>query len=222
MPLALLSTTEVSVMTNETPRTPVQSLAEHPVAKTVGSTVPLIRAGVLAVSVAAAIPTAHNLYYSFAHGIPYKEVPHRLAQYDLWMKNLDCKIDYKQIATAAGTKVDAGACEASKDIAIKVSSDGGHSTYEWIAFEQLQKPVATSLLNLVATTAFAEEASSAPAAAASPKLADSGLQVLCQARSGNTVIRIIHEGGKCYREVVSLFRGSIEKKVEVPCTATCK
>jgi len=221
-------------MTDPSSRPSVQSLVDHPVAKSVGSTIPLIRAGVLAVSVAAAIPTAHNLYYSFAHGIPYQEVPHRLAQYDLWMKNLDCKIEYRQLLTGAGTKVDVGACPTSQDIAIKISSTTGHSTYEWIAFNQLQKPTATSLLNLVVQSALAEEAAPHPrlpssvpstmsnAAPPSLRVAENGLQVMCQRRDGNHVVRIIQEAGKCYREVVSLFRGSIDRRVEVPCETTCK
>lgn len=214
-------------MSNDPIRSPVQSLVDHPVARTaVGTTLPLIRAVVLAVSVAAAIPTAHNLYYSFAHGIPYKEVPHRLAQYDLWMKNLECKIEYRQILTAGGTKVDVGACPTSQDIAIKVSGAEGHSTYEWIAFDQLQKPAATTLLGLFVQPAFAEEGKPAGAVAGSAsglvKVADNGLQVMCQAKNGNSVTRVIQEGGKCYREVVSLFRGNVERRVEVPCNFTCK
>jgi len=209
-------------MSDEMPRSSVQSLVDHPVARTVGSTVPLIRAAVLAVSVAAAVPTAYNLYYSWLHGIPYSQVPHRLAQYDLWMKNLDCKIEYRQLLTASGTKVDVGACPSSQDIAIKVSSTAGHSTYEWIAFDQLQKPTSVGLLGLV-SPAFAEEALPSTVPFTKPfKIADNGLQVMCQAREGNHVVRIIQEAGKCYREVVSLFRGTVDKRAEVPCTSTCK
>ena len=58
-----------------------------PAGKAVNRLLPLIKAGVLIVSVAAAIPTAQNLYYSWTHGIPFNEVSHRLTQYDLWMKN---------------------------------------------------------------------------------------------------------------------------------------
>lgn len=223
MPLALHSMAEVPDMSNDPIRSPVQSLVNHPVAQTaVGTTLPLIRAAVLAVSVAAAIPTAHNLYYSFAHGIPYKEVPHRLAQYDLWMKNLDCKIDYRQIATGGGTTVDVGACPASQDIAIKVSGNDGHATYEWIAFDQLQKPAAASLLGLV-QPAFADEGPvSAVRGASVLKVADSGFEVKCQSKVGNDVVRVVQEGGKCYREVVSMYRGGVEKRTEVPCSTACK
>ena len=209
---------EVHTMSDQTPRN-ISALADHPVAKSVGVTLPLIRAAVLAVSVAAAIPTAHNLYYSWTTGIPYAQVPHRLAQYDLWMKNLDCKIEYRQLLTASGTKVDVGACPTSQDIAIKVSSTSGHATYEWIAFNDLQKPAAVGLLGLVIPPALAEEA---PQSKAPVKVAENGLQVMCSVREGTQVVRVIQEGGKCYKEVVSMLRGSIDKKTEVPCTATCK
>ena len=221
MQFVLTSEAEAHTMSDQTPRPPM-SLIDHPVTKTVNSTLPLIRAGVLAVSVAAAIPTAHNLYYSWVHGIPYSQVPHRLAQYDLWMKNLDCKVEYRQLMTASGTKVDVGACPSSQDIAIKVSGSNGHSTYEWIAFNDLQKPATASLLGLVIPPALADEAPKAKVADTPVRVADNAMQVMCQAKSGNAVVRVIQEGGKCYREVVSMFRGSIDKRVEVPCTTTCK
>ena len=209
---------------SQTPVTP-RSLADHPVAKTVSNTVPLIRAAVLGVSVLAAIPTAHNLYYSWAHGIPYAQVPHRLAQYDLWMQNLDCKVDYRQLLTTSGTKVDVGACPKSGDIAIKVSSNAGHASYEWIAFKDLQKPAATAgLMGLVIPAAFAEEVQATkPLPAGSFKVAEAGMQVMCQAKqASDKLLRIVQESGKCYREVMSLLKGSVDKREEVPCSTTCK
>jgi hypothetical protein len=223
MTLAANTLAEVHPM-SQTPITP-RSFSDHPVAKTVSHTVPLIRAAVLGVSVLAAIPTAHNLYYSWAHGIPYAQVPHRLAQYDLWMQNLDCKIDYRQLATNSGTKVDVGACAKSGDIAIKVSSSAGHSSYEWIAFKNLQKPVANAgLLGLVVSSAIAEEVSmSKPLPAGAFKVAETGLQVMCQTKQGgDKLIRVVQEAGKCYREVMSLLKGSVDKREEVPCSTTCK
>lgn len=230
---------ETEGMLMEQVPSPSRSFAEHPVAKTVGHTVPLIRAAVLAVSVAAAVPTAHNLYYSWTNGIPYAQVPHRLAQYDLWMKNFDCKIDYRQISTQSGTKVDAGACAKSGDIAIKISGASGLSAYEWIAFNDLQKPSKVSLLDLLIPPAEASEtpaapasASAAPAAAMAPsastlpgafKTAQAGMQVMCQEKGkGDRLIRIVQEAGKCYRETVSMMKGALEKREEVPCTTTCK
>jgi hypothetical protein len=206
---------------------PMSKLTDHPVAKTVSShTLPLIRAAVLAVSVAAAIPTAHNLYYSWSHGIPYSQVPHRLAQYDLWMKNLECKIDYRQLLTTSGTKVDVGACTKSGDIAIKVSSDKGHASYEWIAYDQLQKPSLASLFGLLVTPAVAEEAYAVAKGQSTPgiiKVAEGSIDVKCQTRQGNEkLVRVTQEGAKCYREVMSLLKGSVDERKEVPCSTQCK
>ena len=97
------------------------------------------RIAAIGVAIAGAIPTATTLYQSFAHGIPYTEVSHRLAQYDLWVKNFECKIDYRALNTGQGTRVDVGACPKSGDIAIKVSAQNGKATYEWIPFQKLQK-----------------------------------------------------------------------------------
>jgi len=214
---------------------PPRTIADHPVAKTMSNTLPLIRAAVLGVSVLAAIPTAHNLYYSWAHGIPFAQVPHRLAQYDLWMKNLDCKVDYRQLLTTSGTKIDVGACQQSGDIAIKISS-AGKATYEWIAFSELQKPTsAAGLMGLVIPAALAQSAppvaSTSPAAPASNsppvtgqfKIAQAGMQIMCQAKgAGDRLIRVVQDGGKCFRETVSMLKGGIEKREEVPCNTTCK
>lgn len=209
-------------------QSPPSFLAGNPVAKTVSSTMALARAAVLLVSIGAAIPTAYNLYYSWAHGIPYAQVPHRLAQYDLWMKNLDCKIEYRQLATTSGAKVDVGACAASGDIAIKVSTSTGKATYEWIAFKDLQKPTAASLMGLIIPAALAAETPSLPQSPAqSPvpgtmKVAQAGMQVMCQAKgAGDRLVRIVQDGGKCFRETLSLMKGSIEKREEVPCSTTC-
>ena len=226
MQFAANTLAEAYTMSEPTPS--ISKFADHPVAKTVSHTVPLIRAAVLAVSVAAAIPTAHNLYYSWAHGIPYAQVPHRLAQYDLWMKNLDCKIDYRQLLTTSGTKVDVGACGKSGDIAIKVSSNAGHSSYEWIAFNDLQKPAATAgLMGLVIPAAMAAEALPVQSKPTAPvdgsfKLAQAGMQVMCQARQGSEkLVRVVQEGGKCFQETMSLLKGSVDKRVEVPCSTQC-
>jgi hypothetical protein len=42
---------------------------------------PAVRLAVFAISVAAAVPTARNLYYSWHEGVPFSQVSHRLAQY---------------------------------------------------------------------------------------------------------------------------------------------
>jgi hypothetical protein len=47
------------------------------------------------------------------------------------------------------------------------------------------------------------------------------MSVLCQAKSGDNVIRVVQSGGKCVQETVSIFRGSVEKSQPVPCDKAC-
>lgn len=173
----------------------------------------------LAITIVGAIPTAITLYHAWKYDIPFSQVSHRLTQYDLWVKNIDCTVDYKALNTAGGTKVDVGACPNTGDISIKISSDDGKSTYEWIAYNQLQKPgekPPTSFIDLIVGAARAD------VLGPRVRLAQSGMQVMCQSIEGQHVIRVVKEDGKCYREKVSPFRNAVEKREEVPCDTTCK
>lgn len=199
-------------------------------------------------ALAGAVPTAMNLYYSWQYDIPFTEVSQRLAQSQLWAKNFDCKIDYRALNTTGGTRVDVGACPKNGDISLKISTTNGQSTYQWIAFEELQKPVRTrtsalSLLSLVVGEANAADpktasppAAAAPLATAAPislpatttpppasrtQLAQA-MQVVCTSPPTPTrLVRIVSEGGKCYRETVSPVAGKVEKREEVPCNTQC-
>lgn len=182
--------------------------------------VPLLKTAALVATILGAIPTAITAYNAWTYKVPFTEVPHRLAQYDLWVKNIDCTIDYKALLTAGGTKVDVGACPKSGDISIKISSDDGKATYEWIAYNQLQKPgeerEPVGLLQLLIGSARAAGADGRV------KLAQASMEVVCQALSGKTsLIRVVKEGGKCYRETVSPIRNSVDKREEVPCDTKC-
>ena len=198
---------------------------------------PLLIARIIAITaaVAGSIPTGTNLYHSWVHGIPYNEVSHRLSQYDLWVKNFECKIDYRSLTTAQGTKLDAGACPKSGDVALKVTTPTGGAAYEWIAFDKLQKAgqKAAGVWSLLVSEAVAAEgpASDLPAEArptssrlqlAQTQLAQGSIQVVCQTLQGKSqIIRIVNDGGKCYRETFSPFQGKVEKRDEVPCNTTC-
>ncbi len=191
-----------------------------------GRAISALKIAVLVVSVAAAIPTARNLYVSWTQDIPFSEVSHRLTQYELVMKNISCKISYKPLVTAKGIRLDVGACPTSGDIAVMVTGPQGGQTYQWIDFAQLRKPgqVSAGLLDLVIGSAHAADLSR-PGDGARPlasfKVAQASLEVMCQARKGNQVVRIIKQGGKCYRELLSPLRGTVDKREEVACTTTC-
>lgn len=192
--------------------------------KPVSRTVNVIKFMVLAVSVAAAIPTAQNLYYSWKNGVPFNQVQYRLTQAALWEKNFDCKIDYRQLAAASGAKVEAGACQKTGDISLKISNGKGQTNYEWIAFDQLPKPssqtAALDVMGLLISKALAADIVPANDSQ-SFVVAQASEAVLCQSKQKETVTRIVKENGKCFRETVSIFKGSVEARQEVSCDNAC-
>ena len=128
----------------------------HPVSRMMT----VIKVLVLAVSVAAAVPTARNLYFSFKNDVPFDQVDHRLAQAALLEKNFDCKITYRSLTTQGNAQIEVGSCPKTGDISIRVRSSGGQINYEWIAFDQLPKPVSRTvgLFDSFIARAFADEA----------------------------------------------------------------
>jgi hypothetical protein len=151
--------------------------------------------------------------------VPFSQVDHRLAQAALLEKNFDCKIDYRSLVAQGNARVEVGSCAKTGDISIRVKSPGGQVNYEWIAFDQLPKPVSktTSLFDLIVSRAFADEA----LRDGTPFEVAQDATVLCQSKSGDNIIRVVQSAGQCTRETVSIFRGSVEKSVSVPCDKAC-
>jgi hypothetical protein len=183
--------------------------------------VPFLKTAALVVTIVGAIPTAITAYHAWTYKVPFTQVSHRLQQYEIWERNIDCKIDYKALSTAEGTKIDAGACEETGDISLKVSTSDGKATYEWIAYNQLQKPgeapPPSGIIDLIIGSARANAASGTN----KMQLAQS-LEVVCQSLVSKTqLVRVVKEDGKCYREVLSPVRGSVESRDEVPCETKC-
>ena len=213
-------------MTDYSQNSKLSALAAHGEVA-VNRTMSLVKLGVLAVSVAAAIPTARNLYYSWTTGVPFNQVEHRLTQAELLEKNFDCKIDYRALSASTGAKVDVGSCAKTGDISIKISGANGQVNYEWIAFEKLPKPATTqaasSMLDIFITAAIAEELAKpkASAVAAPIVVAAAETEVLCQAKAKDMITRVVKEAGKCFKETVSLFKGTVEKREEVACDKAC-
>lgn len=211
---------EASSMIDDIQNSKLNALASHG-GVAANRIVQVVKLGVLLVSVAAAVPTAQNLYYSWKTGVPFNQVPHRLSQAALWEKNFDCKIDYRTLQTSSTSKVEVGSCPATHDISIRVTS-GKQTNYEWIAFEQLPKPAteSTALLDLFVSKAYAGEAP--PEAAPIVVAQATDMQVVCQTKSKDMVVRVVKDGAKCFKETVSLFKGSVEKREEVPCNTQCR
>jgi hypothetical protein len=224
---------EATSMIPETPKAIYRAMNED--AKSGPLSKPLMIARVIAIATAmvGAIPTATTLYQSWQHNVPFSEVSHRVSQYDLWVKNFDCKIDYRALNTGQGARIDVGACPKSGDIAIKVTSPTGKAAYEWIPYDKLHKAsVASSVFSLIIPSAEAAEPAApgkgpAPASvqfaqAAAPAGTSAGMQVICQTMPDKSrIVRIVSEGGKCYRENFSPYKGAVEKREEVPCNTQC-
>lgn len=184
----------------------------------------LLKTVALVVTIVGAVPTAVTAYHAWQYKVPFDKVPHRLAQYDLWMKNLDCKIEYKALDTAQGTKLDVGACPSTGDIAIRIAAPDGKTSYEWIAYAELQKPgekAEPGLLEIF-SSAMAAPVERAPREASRVQTAQA-LEVLCQIAAGTgKIVRVVRDGGKCYREELNPIRGGIDKREEVGCDTQCK
>lgn len=206
----------------------VQSLATAPPGSGLSKYAMLIRVLVISVPVIGAVPTAMNLYQAWKLGISPSEVSHRLAQYDLAIKNFDCRIDYKALNAGDGVRIDAGACPSSGDIQIKITPPSGKATIEWIAFNSLNRTSSARMSGVsgwLVSSAAAQEAPSAAGAGSGltpVRVAQAGQQVLCKSLVSRTQsVQVISEGGKCFRETVSLVHGKVEKREEVPCNTSC-
>lgn len=189
-------------------------------ARPVNHTLTLIKLGVLVVSVAAAVPTARNLYFSWKNGVPFNQVEHRLNQASLLQKNFGCPIQYRTLTTSGAHRVEVGSCRKTGDISIKLTAASGQTNYEWIAFDQLPKPdtQTASWLDFLVSSAVAAERASEPQAV---RVAQATVEVMCQGKTADAVIRVVKENGKCVRESVSIFKGTVERRDEVPCDQAC-
>lgn len=184
-----------------------------------GHVTPAVKIMVLVVTVLGAIPTAITAYNAWQYKVPFSQVSHRLAQYEIWERNIDCPIDYKALSTTGGTKIDVGACPKTRDISLKVSTPDGAATYEWIAYNQLRKPGEQPPSGIFDLLISATHAQTAPK---SMRTTQAPLEVVCQSLlSRQELVRVVKEDGKCYRETMSPVRGSVDKREEVPCDTQC-
>jgi hypothetical protein len=180
---------------------------------------PWLKTIALVVTIFGAIPTAITAYNAWRFKVPFTEVSHRLAQYEILMRNLDCKIAYRAISVSEGTKVDVGVCNETRDISLKVSAPGRKPTYEWIAYNELPKPgeePPSGIIDLLIGVARAEAASDPV------QVAQADMEVVCQSLiSSQQLVRVVREGGKCFRETMSPVRGTVDTREEVPCNTQC-
>ena len=79
-----------------------------------------------------------------------------------------------------------------------------------------------AFLDLFISKAYADDGVPARDTASQPmRVAQASMEVVCQSKTKDSVIRVVKDGGKCFRETVSLFKGTVEKREEVPCNTQC-
>ena len=172
-----------------------------------------------------AVPTGLDYYKAFVHDIDFQDVRHAEEQRRLWVKNFACaqNISYQQVKTEADTVVQVGAC-ANGDVLIEVVPAKGNRILEWISLERLQTASAVSGLSFVgrANAAIASQVPDSRKSQTGTRVAQGTTSIKCQKMQGQTkIIRIVQEGGKCFREEISVMKGAVLSRKPVSCSASC-
>jgi hypothetical protein len=111
------------------------------------------------------------------------------------------------------------------DIAIKVMAQDGRAAYEWIAYDQVQKPAkqtaGLSELWIAAANAAVVAQPSVSARSGPIQRTQAEMEVLREAIQGKKVVRVIKDGDKCFREIVLPSRGILERRQEISCNTPC-
>ena len=171
-----------------------------------------------------AIPTAIDLYKAFEYDVGYSDVKHAEEQRRLWAKNFACaqSMTYQQVRAGEGIKVQVGACP-NGDVLIELQPPNAGRILEWISLNRIRSASAAApRLSMLGSAHAAAGPDHAPPAAefGHQRLAQSS--VLCQAQKGPTlIVRVVREGGKCFREEINVMKGTVAKRTQVPCTQGC-
>ncbi|MDH3581380.1 MAG: hypothetical protein OEM91_12250 [Hyphomicrobiales bacterium] len=134
------------------------------------------------------------------------------------MKNFVCaqSMSYQQVKTTEGTTVQVGAC-TNGDVWIEVVPPNAHKILEWISLDRLRTASVTSSLSLIGVAHVSPVTNKD-----SVRLAQASKGVICQAMQGQTkIIRVVREGGKCFREKIEVLKGKVASRREVPCNTGC-
>ena len=53
-------------------------------------------------------------------------------------------------------------------------------------------------------------------------IAQASSHVVCQGWEGSArIVRIVRDGGRCFKETISPYQGHVAARTEVPCNASC-
>lgn len=156
---------------------------------------------------------------------------------DLINKNMACLQTPELWVTTSRVNVDGTICD-SGDILIRASTEDGRRAFDifetarLLDIQQPQPTRAAAMLldRLLAGTAQAAPVSAATAQAQPVAKADSGKRLaqesfvitICQKYvDKRNLLRHVRVDGVCYDEMLDTYTGLVDKRVQVPCRATC-
>ncbi len=175
-----------------------------------------------------AVPTVMDIYNAWKYDVKYSTVRHAEEQRALWEKNFACtsSLNYQKVRTDKDVEVQVGACN-NGDVLISVLQPNGEKIVEWVSIEKLRNASATA--GLLVGTAFAtglapQHIYSKRNRQSNVHLASGKVETVCQEliKSKAMISRIVKENNVCYGEIVSMMKGSVSKRISVPCNTQCK
>ncbi|MEM8743426.1 MAG: hypothetical protein AAGF14_02190, partial [Pseudomonadota bacterium] len=141
----------------------------------------------------------------------------------LWVKNFACaqNISRQQVTTEKNILVQVGAC-ANGDVLVEVVPPKGNRILQWISPESLKTASAVSGLSFIARANAAAQAQASDNASRPAMTRIAQGSVKCQKMHGQTkIVRIVQEGGKCFREEIAVMKGKVLSRKPVSCSASC-
>ncbi len=175
-----------------------------------------------------AIPTIMDIYNAWKYDVSYNSVRHAEEQRALWEKNFACtsSLDYQKVRTDKNVEVQVGACN-NGDVLIAVLQPNGEKVVEWVSIDKLRGTTASlGLVSQAFATPFSAQQFRTGRKQGNPNvsLASGKIETICQEliKSQAKISRIVKENNVCYGEIVSMMKGSVSKRIKVPCNTQCK
>lgn len=172
----------------------------------------------LLLAIIGAVPTGIELYKAWKYGLAFGDVARAEEQRRLWEKNFDCtaQLSYQEVQTQEQVLVKVGTCPSGDVLINAVLPNENKQVFQWVSIDRLKT---TASMRSLIGKAYAETAPFAVKLAQAPVA-----QVQCQewTDDGRTrLMRIVNEGGRCFREDIEVLSGKIGARQEVACDTKC-
>lgn len=187
----------------------------------------ILRVLLVLVPVAAAIPTAFDLYTAISEDVPFWEVRSVIRQGQLAQRNWDCHPQMKyssladlNIANTDKSFIFAGACPKSGDTHVRLQRpDTGAPAQLWISYNELSAERNgfrwTDIL-------FGPQEAQAAESGRMKIAQASTFEFMCTAWvEKDKIVQIVKEGAQCFQEEISPRGGKVSNRKTVACDTKC-